>query len=531
MIQNALEELNEKWGSTEESISKYLEKRYDDLPWAHSAVLKHHLEKTCESGDIVLTRAEKYRLAGSLKLRTRLKSKPRRRKWRWECERQKHNLRKSNKRNQQRGKKGDGKKHQESDEKEQCLTENGEHGLQDQTKSLLSCVDGERSVRCNPIPTFLLTNGKKCTEDVRSQLENGPYTIAEADIWAAHAQEHQKKEQSEHGQPQLSSPERPPGFEFVRVENLDQLGSTVPEPEPAFAEVIGSTRSLRQRNSDPGTAAELVTPHKAGKYDSLHSENMAPNQQQTLGSVPITLKQMHHEKKPPQLIKADAEEVAQSVTKDTKLMRYVRRGWKRKNKPKISKTTGVITEQDPQELLQEPSSYKEEVFQGKLPRRTLRACPAKLQVAKDANSMDALPPEITVRRRQVRLLKQRPRNQSPPKPLKVASLDELQDPPKIRKLRIILKQKPEAADVENLKVADDCREQESNQSGKLAVDPCKTVGVLLPDNSKQHLPEAPKKHLGRLPKRRSARLLQTRMKPTLRKPGLLGMNQSLSNPC
>ncbi|XP_021750381.1 uncharacterized protein LOC110716054 [Chenopodium quinoa] len=53
MIQNAIKGLNEKDGSNEESISKYIKANYDGLPWAHSAYLSHHLSKLCKNGEIV----------------------------------------------------------------------------------------------------------------------------------------------------------------------------------------------------------------------------------------------------------------------------------------------------------------------------------------------------------------------------------------------------------------------------------------------------------------------------------------------
>lgn len=65
MIERALQELNEKGGSSEDSISKFLEKEYNDvLPQAHSMFLKHHLGKLCESGDIVARLGKRYMLVG-----------------------------------------------------------------------------------------------------------------------------------------------------------------------------------------------------------------------------------------------------------------------------------------------------------------------------------------------------------------------------------------------------------------------------------------------------------------------------------
>ncbi|KAA8532570.1 hypothetical protein F0562_032614 [Nyssa sinensis] len=51
MINRAIRDLNEEGGSSEESISEFIRKQFDDLPWAHSTLLKHHLRKLCECGD------------------------------------------------------------------------------------------------------------------------------------------------------------------------------------------------------------------------------------------------------------------------------------------------------------------------------------------------------------------------------------------------------------------------------------------------------------------------------------------------
>ncbi|KAL6577587.1 hypothetical protein OROMI_009915 [Orobanche minor] len=68
MIERAIRELNEKRGSSEDSISRFLEKEYDYLPWAHSTILKHHLRNLCESGVIVATNKKRYKLAGETEI-------------------------------------------------------------------------------------------------------------------------------------------------------------------------------------------------------------------------------------------------------------------------------------------------------------------------------------------------------------------------------------------------------------------------------------------------------------------------------
>lgn len=66
MIITALKELSEEQGSSEESISKFIKSKYDDLPWAHSTFLKLHLWKLCESGEIDVTHEKCYLLGDAI---------------------------------------------------------------------------------------------------------------------------------------------------------------------------------------------------------------------------------------------------------------------------------------------------------------------------------------------------------------------------------------------------------------------------------------------------------------------------------
>ncbi|KAL3338620.1 hypothetical protein AABB24_027639 [Solanum stoloniferum] len=52
MIEKALQELKEKGGSSEDSISKFIMKEHASLPFAHTTMLKHHLQKMTEKGEI-----------------------------------------------------------------------------------------------------------------------------------------------------------------------------------------------------------------------------------------------------------------------------------------------------------------------------------------------------------------------------------------------------------------------------------------------------------------------------------------------
>ncbi|KAG9152370.1 hypothetical protein Leryth_016755 [Lithospermum erythrorhizon] len=67
MIHMAIQELNEKGGSSEESISEFIKRHYDDLPWAHYSLLKHHLGSLSEHGEIILISGFRYSLHFSFK--------------------------------------------------------------------------------------------------------------------------------------------------------------------------------------------------------------------------------------------------------------------------------------------------------------------------------------------------------------------------------------------------------------------------------------------------------------------------------
>ncbi|KAM7487729.1 hypothetical protein LguiB_025213 [Lonicera macranthoides] len=62
MIQRAIRELNEAGGSNEEAISKFIREKYNDLPLAHVSMLKRHLKKLCQAGEIVVTGNQTYLL-------------------------------------------------------------------------------------------------------------------------------------------------------------------------------------------------------------------------------------------------------------------------------------------------------------------------------------------------------------------------------------------------------------------------------------------------------------------------------------
>ncbi|KAJ1394054.1 Winged helix DNA-binding domain superfamily [Sesbania bispinosa] len=49
----AIVKLNEEGGSTQEAISEFIRREYEDLPLAHVRILDIHLRKLCLVGDLV----------------------------------------------------------------------------------------------------------------------------------------------------------------------------------------------------------------------------------------------------------------------------------------------------------------------------------------------------------------------------------------------------------------------------------------------------------------------------------------------
>ncbi|KAK1423133.1 hypothetical protein QVD17_18428 [Tagetes erecta] len=60
MILTALWELEGEGGTSEEDISKFIEKEYHELPWAHATILNHHLRDLCKKGKISVTHDRCY---------------------------------------------------------------------------------------------------------------------------------------------------------------------------------------------------------------------------------------------------------------------------------------------------------------------------------------------------------------------------------------------------------------------------------------------------------------------------------------
>lgn len=62
MIYRAITELQKEGGSSEEAISDFIKHKFDDLPWAHASMLRHHLKKLSHSGEIIAVSEKCYML-------------------------------------------------------------------------------------------------------------------------------------------------------------------------------------------------------------------------------------------------------------------------------------------------------------------------------------------------------------------------------------------------------------------------------------------------------------------------------------
>lgn len=60
MIHRAITELNEENGSTEEAISDFIQREYEDLPWAHKRILGIQLGKLCQDEELVCNEGGRY---------------------------------------------------------------------------------------------------------------------------------------------------------------------------------------------------------------------------------------------------------------------------------------------------------------------------------------------------------------------------------------------------------------------------------------------------------------------------------------
>lgn len=342
MIERAIQELNEKGGSSEESISEFIKKEYDDLPWAHYTMLKHHLVQLCESGEVVLTRDKRYLLAsGSSDVKVRRKCRRRsvKRKREWDWEKKQRKRRRNVNRRENMVPKGDDVKLLFSQQKDQVILNevNGEEncmverikeqklegdgnkllvswwkdqvtskevveevrmveGIEqqnvkgDDVESLLCipenqgtsnelgegkdcmfqgieqqkleaefskdreklCVAEEKGVDCNSVvlpsmaPSLLLTYGKENSEKSTAQQQSSEPISGMTDIcYRQNVKLEQVGKHREDDHMVLSSPEMPPGFESVIMEEFSHV-----QPQTAVSSELSIHREQLNQHDD-----------------------------------------------------------------------------------------------------------------------------------------------------------------------------------------------------------------------------------------------------------------------------------------
>ncbi|KAK3019893.1 hypothetical protein RJ639_002942 [Escallonia herrerae] len=327
MIHGAIVELNEKGGSSEVSISDYIKKKYADLPWAHFTMLKHHLAKLCDSGELFLTPRRGYLVAGAkanlgMKSRNRFKGK-----------------RLKKKRRLSRGCKKDERR------KVTVQTEANEQLY----KVICKEVDEWKNQVVEDLPE--MENGR-----VKGKSQQQTHEI-EIGVEQGQSQQHMENPPSPEvhpgfevclgqGQPQVcmenqpeeSSPEKPPGFDLTTVEEIFE--------------------SLKQLELKPGSdttneeieeeAPELVNSPPQGH---VIFEDMMPIQD------PQLQLEVRNPERPPEL-KQTPEKVATKVTQHRRKLR----SWQKWNSSQPNTPTNSVEaplpsqNQEPVEELKLPGS-------------------------------------------------------------------------------------------------------------------------------------------------------------------------------
>ncbi|KAK1374648.1 H15 domain-containing protein [Heracleum sosnowskyi] len=271
MIHRAIEELNEKGGSSEESISEYIKKQHNDLPLAHSSLLNHHLGKLCDSGEIVVTGKHLYLLPGcNLALESRVRT-------------EKGILTRKRKGRKGRGRVG-----------KKFRTETGKH------RETHGEVHGETG-RCNKVNDEIIGDNNEMkvhnkVDRVGELDQVGKQTEKEDRMLDEQSQLHQQLSHAicepvvDSKQPELSSPDGPPGFECINFQSKQTYLVGREEPETIFnAGRLSESETQLQvdqeiwRRGQPNCKNQLLSEcSKSGSSDVSTELLPSQNQQQRM---------------------------------------------------------------------------------------------------------------------------------------------------------------------------------------------------------------------------------------------------------
>ncbi|KAK4373351.1 hypothetical protein RND71_008735 [Anisodus tanguticus] len=317
MIEQALQELGEEGGSSEDSISKFIKKEYDSLPWAHTTLLKHHLQKMSEKGEVLMI-GGRYLLPGDSENLNPKRKRKRKRRRDWEIKQKKlRKLQKEEKRVEHDGVEVV-KEQKKFDEQQNEVTINGKHGQENRIREEYGELTGHlnepstykedgqlsgqknnvtrnkvRRKRVQRIRVVHKQKGKQqpdATEEIEHledpELQQPKLILSRveetADISNLRPREILENEQPGENLPQILSPEAPPGFEFMAVEegaaaNKVHKSSSVGLDSPKEDHVVHQSSERPAEDQAPrmvDLSGALKQSRESPKQQSLDTERL-----------------------------------------------------------------------------------------------------------------------------------------------------------------------------------------------------------------------------------------------------------------
>ncbi|XP_059308804.1 meiotically up-regulated protein C8C9.04-like isoform X1 [Lycium ferocissimum] len=425
MIEKALQELNEEGGSSEDSISEFIKKEYDSLPWAHTTLLKRHLQMMSEKGEVLMTDGGRFSLPGDNKSMNQKRKRKRKRRPVWEVKQKK--LRKKQKKGAKRVQ-HDGvevaKEQKKLAERQNEVTVDGKQGQENQVREEYRGLDGhhndpstdkedgqskgqQNSVTANKVlpkraqrirvvhkqkgkqkldakegsvpvepPRCMMTEEIEQLEDPKLQQPKFSVSRVEktADISNLCPQEIVENEQPGVNVPQILSPEAPPGFEFRAEED-----ATANKAHNSSSVGLDSPKEDHVVDQSSERPAEDQVPRMGDLSDELKQSRESPKQQrhtidESLPSETV-LSLNQNEQQSLDTERLEEESVAEDLLK-TKKQQKVHHDGQQTNRPTRTltraQTKGTVIPNAPMEISSEPQ-------QPSIPRKMTRTHLKKIQ--------------------------------------------------------------------------------------------------------------------------------------------------------
>ncbi|XP_060184562.1 uncharacterized protein LOC132614184 isoform X1 [Lycium barbarum] len=418
MIEKALQELDEEGGSSEDSISEVIKKEYDSLPWAHTTLLKRHLQMMSEKGEVLMIDGGRFSLPGDSKSMNQKRKRKRKRRLDWEVKQKK--LRKKQKNGGKRVQRDGGevaKEQKKLDEQQNEVTVDVKQGQENQVHGeywelvvhhnepstgkedeLLNAqknsVTGQkilpkRAQRIRVVlkqkgkQNFDATEGSMPVEPPRCMMPEGIEQLEDpnlqqlkfsvsrvektADISNLCPKDIVENEQPGVKLPQILSPEAPPGFEFRAEED-----ATANKAHNSSSVGLDSPKEDCVVDQSSERPTEDQVPRVDDLSDALKQAKENPKQQRHTGdeSVPseAVLSLNPNEQQTLDTERLEEESVAEDLLK-TKKQQKEHRGGQQTNRPTRTLTRaqrkGTVTPNAPIESSSEPE-------QPSIPRKMTR---------------------------------------------------------------------------------------------------------------------------------------------------------------